>query len=207
MKILLVEDDERIREAIAEDLRDQNYVVEIAQNGEEAGNLIEAFPYDIVLLDIMLPQVDGLTLCRRLRSKGNSIPILMLTGRDALSDRVEGLDAGADDYLVKPFELQELSARIRALLRRGNQVQTTYLEWQALSLNPNTCEVSYEEEPVKLSATEFRIIELFLRHQRRVFSREQIIDLVWSSDRSPGDATVKAHIRSLRFKIGSGWCA
>ena len=136
MKILLVEDDERICEAIAEDLRDQNYVVEIAHNGEEAEDLIQAFPYDIVVLDIMLPKVDGLTLCRRLRSKGNSIPILMLTGRDALSDRVEGLDAGADDYLVKPFELQELSARIRALLRRGNTVQTTCLQWQALLLDP-----------------------------------------------------------------------
>lgn len=201
MKILIVEDDERISEAIAEYLEDRNHVVEMAQDGQEAWELLDAFSYDAIVLDIGLPRIDGLTLCRRLRSQGCSIPILMLTARDTLPDKVQGLDVGADDYLVKPFEIEELAARVRALLRRRNDLQPPLLQWGELRLDPNCCDVSYGESPIKLSATEFRILELFLRHSRRVFTREQIIDQVWSFDRSPGEATVKAHIRSLRLKL------
>ena len=201
MKILLVEDDGRISSAIAEALEEQNYVVEVAGDGRTAWDLLEAFSYDLVLLDIMLPEVDGITLCQRLRSQSCPTPILMMTARDTVNDRVLGLDAGADDYLVKPFDLEELSARIRALRRRGNASQPPIIQWQNLRLDPGACEVFYGESLLKLSPTEYRLLELFLRHSRRVFSREQIIDHVWSSDEFPGEATVKAHIWGLRQKL------
>jgi DNA-binding response OmpR family regulator len=201
MKILLVEDDERISSAIAEDLEEQNYVVEVAEDGQAAWDLLEAFAYDLILLDIMLPKIDGITLCQRLRSQSCPTPILMMTARDTVTDRVLGLDAGADDYLVKPFELQELSARIRALRRRSKETQPTVLKWQDLRLDPGACEVFYGESLLKLSPTEYRLLELFLRHSRRVFSRDQIIDHVWSSDEFPGEATVKSHIWGLRQKL------
>lgn len=201
MKILIVEDDERIAEALAEDLSDQHYAVEIAADGQTAKDLIESFTYDLILLDLMLPEIDGITLCQKLRSQGFDLPILMLTARDALSDKVIGLDAGADDYLVKPFELPELSARIRALLRRGKSNLPPVLEYQNLCLDPSTCEVFYQQEPVLLTPKEYRLLELFLRHQRRVFSRSQIIDHLWSFEEPPEEATVKAHMRGLRQKL------
>ncbi len=201
MKILIVEDDERIAEALAEALCDQNYVVEIALDGELGKELIDSFSYDLILLDIMLPKIDGIKLCKLLRSQGYSVPILMLTARDAIDDRIIGLDAGADDYVVKPFELSELSARIRALLRRGTSILPPALEWQGLSLNSNTCEVFYHSNLIPLTPTEYRLLELFLRNQRRVFSRAQIIDHLWSFEEPPEEATVKAHMRGLRQKL------
>jgi DNA-binding response OmpR family regulator len=125
----------------------------------------------------------------------------MLTARDTVGDRVLGLDAGADDYLVKPFDLQELSARIRALLRRGSSALPPVLEWGELRLDPSTCEVAYDNRPLSLSPTEYRILEFFLRHGRRVFSRAQILEQLWSFDQIPEESTVKAHIRSLRQKL------
>ncbi len=201
MKILIVEDDERIAEALAEALGDQNYVVEIALDGELGKELIDSFNYDLILLDIMLPKIDGIKLCKLLRSQGYSVPILMLTARDAIDDRIIGLDAGADDYVVKPFELSELSARIRALLRRGTSILPPALEWQGLSLNSNTCEVFYQSNLIPLTPTEYRLLELFLRNQRRVFTRAQIIDHLWSFEEPPEEATVKAHMRGLRQKL------
>jgi DNA-binding response OmpR family regulator len=201
MKILLVEDDDRISDAIVEDLSDQHYVVEVAHDGQSGWDLLDVFAYDLILLDVMLPKVDGITLCRRLRSKGCETPILMLTGRDTVGDRVIGLDAGADDYLVKPFNLEELSARVRALLRRGSVSQTPVLEWGDLRLDPSSCEVTYGQSPLMLSPTEYRLLEFFLRNGRRVFSRAQIIEHIWAFDQLPEEATVKAHIRSLRQKL------
>jgi DNA-binding response OmpR family regulator len=201
MKILLVEDDDRISDAIVEDLSDQHYVVEVAHDGQSGWDLLDVFAYDLILLDVMLPKVDGITLCRRLRSKGCETPILMLTGRDTVGDRVIGLDAGADDYLVKPFNLEELSARVRALLRRGSVSQTPVLEWGDLRLDPSSCEVTYGQSPLMLSPTEYRLLEFFLRNGRRVFSRAQIIEHIWAFDQLPEEATVKAHIRSLRQKF------
>ncbi len=203
MRILLVEDDERIADALAEDLTDQHYVVEIISDGEMAWECIESFTYDLVLLDVMLPKMDGIALCRKLRSAGYTTPVLMLTARDTVSDRVVGLDAGADDYLVKPFHLQELSARIRALLRRGDSMLPPVLEWQGIQLDPNLCEVTYNGELLPLSPKEYSLLELFLRNERRVFSRSQIIDQLWSFESTPGEATVKAHIRGLRQKLKS----
>lgn len=203
MKILLVEDDQNIVLPVKEDLNDQNYTVEVASDGQEALNLLEMFDYDIILLDVTLPKMDGLSLCRRLRQKGENTPILMMTAKDTLQDKVLGLDAGADDYLVKPFELQELSARIRALLRRNSAALPPILEWEGLQLNPSTCEVFYQDQIIPLSPKEYQLLDFFLRNPRRVFSRSQILDHLWSFDRIPGEATVKTHIRSLRQKLAA----
>ncbi|NJL87946.1 MAG: response regulator transcription factor [Leptolyngbyaceae cyanobacterium SM1_1_3] len=201
MRILLVEDDERIADALAEELSDQHYVVEVAYDGEAGWDLADSFDFDLILLDVMLPKIDGVVLCQKLRSKGNLTPILMLTARDTIGDRVVGLDAGADDYLVKPFDLQELSARIRALIRRGGASVPPVLTWGELNLDPSTYEVFHQGERVPLSPKEYSILELFLRHQRRVFSRAQIVEQLWSYEVMPEEATVKAHIRGLRQKL------
>ncbi|HAA26879.1 MAG TPA: DNA-binding response regulator [Cyanobacteria bacterium UBA8553] len=203
MRILLVEDDERLSDVIAEDLTDHHYVIEVASDGQFGWELADTYTYDLILLDVMLPKIDGITLCQRLRSQGCCIPILMLTARDTINDKVIGLDAGADDYLVKPFDLQELSARVRALLRRGSSTLPPVLEWENLTLNPSTCEVFYKERLLPLSPKEYSLLEFFLRNRRRVFSRAQILEHLWSFERLPEEATVKAHIRSLRHKLES----
>lgn len=201
MKILVVEDDERISDAVVEYLSDSHYAVEAVYDGQSAWELLEVFTYDMILLDVMMPNMDGMTLCRKLRNKGVNIPILMLTAKDTLNDKIEGLDAGADDYLIKPFELEELSARIRALLRRGSATTAPILTWGDLSLDPSTCEVFYEDKPLPLSPKEYKLLEFFLRNGRRVFSRAQILEHLWSFEQVPEEATVKAHIRGLRQKL------
>jgi DNA-binding response OmpR family regulator len=201
MKILVVEDDERISDAVVEYLSDSHYAVEAVYDGQSAWELLEVFTYDMILLDVMMPNMDGMTLCKRLRNKGINIPILMLTAKDTLNDKIEGLDAGADDYLIKPFELEELSARIRALLRRGVSTTAPILTWGDLSLDPSTCEVFYENKPLALSPKEYKLLEFFLRNGRRVFSRAQILEHLWSFEQVPEEATVKAHIRGLRQKL------
>ncbi|HEY9729306.1 MAG TPA: response regulator transcription factor [Chroococcales cyanobacterium] len=201
MRILLVEDDERLTDAIAEDLTEHHYAIEVAGDGEMGWELVNTFTYDLILLDVMLPKIDGITLCRQLRSQGCSVPILMITARDTITDKVVGLDAGADDYLVKPFDLQELSARIRALLRRGASTLPPVLEWEGIRLDPSTCEVFYQDRLVPLSPKEYSLLEFFLRNRRRVFSRAQILEHLWPFERLPEEATVKAHIRGLRQKL------
>ncbi len=203
MKILVVEDDEIISDAIVEYLSDHHYAVEATYDGKSAWDLLEVFTYDLILLDVMLPEMDGISLCRKVRNKGMDIPILMLTARDTLDNKIEGLDAGADDYLVKPFELGELSARIRALLRRGGATTTPILTWGQLSLDPSTCEVAFAEKELALSPKEYKLLEFFLRNGRRVFSRAQILEHLWSFEQVPEEATVKAHIRGLRQKLES----
>ena len=201
MRLLLVEDDERIADALAEDLSDQNYAVDVAYDGLTGWENAQMVQYDLIVLDVMLPEIDGIELCRRLRQAGQQVPVLMLTARDTVGDRVIGLDAGADDYLVKPFDLRELSARIRALLRRGDVSTPPILEWEQLRLDPSTCEVSYGDEPIMLSPKEYSLLEFFMRHQRRVFSRAQLLEQLWSFDNTPDESTVKAHIRGLREKL------
>lgn len=201
MRILLVEDDERIADALAEDLTDQHYTVDVAYDGRAGLELNDAFIYDLILLDLMLPEIDGIAVCRQLRAQGCYTPVLMLTARDTTTDKVLGLDAGADDYMVKPFELEELSARIRALLRRGNAALPPVLEWENLRLDPNTCEVSYRGQFLALTPKEYQLLELFLRNGRRVFSRTQILDHLWSFDAPPAEDTVKMHIRGIRQKL------
>lgn len=201
MRILLVEDDARLAEALAEALTDQFYVVDVVKDGESGWNQVKAIAYDLILLDVMLPKLDGIGLCQRLRTHGHHQPILMLTARDTSTDKVTALDAGADDYVVKPFDLQELLARIRALLRRGNSPSLPILAWGGLHLDPSTYEVTYENQPLHLTPKEYSLLELLLRNGRRVLSRAVIIERIWSSENSPEEDTVKAHIKSLRQKL------
>ncbi|MBE9125964.1 MULTISPECIES: response regulator transcription factor [unclassified Coleofasciculus] len=200
MKLLLVEDDLPLAEALAEALTDQQYVVDVVNDGEDGWNQITALEYDLILLDMMLPTLDGVSLCRRVRSHGCNSPILMITARDTSTDKVNSLDAGVDDYIVKPVDLPELLARVRALLRRGT-TSAPVLEWGGLQLNPSTHEVTYNEEPLHLTPKEYSFLELFLRNGRRVLNRNFIIDHLWSLEEPPSEDTVKAHIKSLRHKL------
>jgi DNA-binding response OmpR family regulator len=201
MKLLVIEDDERIAEAIAEDLAEQHYAIDLAHDGQVGLEMLQVFVYDLVLLDLMLPKIDGVSLCQQLRAQGQSMPVLMLTARDTITDKVMGLDAGADDYVVKPCALEELSARIRALLRRGSTSAPPILEWEQLQLIPNTCEVFYQDKPLSLTPKEYSLLELFLRNQKRVFSRPQILEHLWSFNILPAEDTVKAHIKGVRQKL------
>lgn len=204
MRILLVEDDETIVEVVTAILDAQHYVVDVATDGEAGWELIEAFPYDLVLLDIVLPKLDGIAFCRKLRNQKNQVLVMLLTTRDTTTDKLNGLDAGADDYVVKPFDVQELAARIRALLRRGNTVAPSVLSCGNLCLDPSACEVTYNGELLRFSRKEYLLLELFLRQQHRVFSRSAIVDQIWSfSEDPPNEDTVKSHIKSIRRKLSA----
>ncbi len=201
MRILLVEDDFTLAETLAEALSDQLYTVDLAADGVLAWDYIKAIEYDLMLLDVMLPRLDGISLCQQLRAQNYQMPILMITARDTVSDKIVGLDAGADDYVVKPVDLGELFARIRALLRRGSSSFPPILRWDKLELDPSTYEVSYAEQPIQLTPKEYCILELLLRNGRRVLSRHAMIDHIWSMEDPPEEHTVKVHIRSLRQKL------
>lgn len=201
MKILLVDDDEFVAEVIRAVITNQNYVVEVACDGQAAWDLIEGFNYDLILLDVILPKIDGISLCRKIRSAGLMTPILLLTGCDSSHEKAIGLDAGADDYLVKPFDQEELIARMRALLRRGSVASPTVLTWGNLRLDPTTIEVTYLEQPLSLTPKEHALLELFLRNSRRVFSCGMILEHLWSYDDTPGEEAVRTHIKGLRMKL------
>jgi DNA-binding response OmpR family regulator len=201
MRILLVEDDQRIAIALMETLRDRQYQVDLGKDGESGWEFLQAFNYELILLDITLPKLNGIQLCQRLRKAGIQTPVLMLTARDSSSDKVLGLDAGADDYVVKPFDLAELTARIRALLRRGTTVLPTVLEWGDLRLNPSSYEVNYGENLLHLTPKEYQLLELFIRKNKMVLSRSLILDHLWSFEDPPGEETVKVHIKDLRKKL------
>lgn len=196
-----MEDDEPISIALVATLKQQNHVVDVGTDGLLGLELAQACDYDLLLLDVMLPKLDGISLCRKLRSCGYQMPILLLTAKDSTEDIVKGLDAGADDYLVKPFDLPELTARIRALLRRGTSPLPPVLEWGALQLNPSNCDVTYNDQPVTLTPTEYRLLELFMRNSTRVYSRSAILDHLWSFDEPPSEDTIRAHIKGLRQKL------
>jgi DNA-binding response OmpR family regulator len=201
MRILLVEDDRHLAASLSEALTAQHYAVDVVRDGETAWHYLTSLPYDLTLLDVTLPLLDGFSLCQRMRSQGNHAPVLMLTARDTSSDKVEGLDAGADAYMVKPFNLSELLAQIRALLRRGQVTATAMLSWGELRLNPTTYDVQYGDRPIRLTPKEFAILELLLHNGRRVLSRPTIIEAVWSLEEPPGEETVKAHVKALRQKL------
>ncbi|MBD1823681.1 response regulator [Cyanobacteria bacterium FACHB-DQ100] len=201
MKILLIEDDSLIAEPLVKALSDQNYVVEVATDGQAGWSLLESFTYDLVLLDVVLPKLDGINLCRKLRSQGNQTPILLLTAQNASTNKVAGLDAGADDYVHKPFNLQELLARIRALLRRGGAALPPLLKWRNLELDPSTCEVTCNGEMVRLTPKEYGLLELFLRNPHRIFSTGALIDHIWSFEETPSEDTIRSHIKGLRQKL------
>jgi DNA-binding response OmpR family regulator len=201
MRILLVEDDVRLAETLAEALSDQRYVVDIAIDGESGWQQVRLVTYDLLLVDVMLPELNGFGFCQRLRSHGYNMPVLILTACDTVSDEITGLDMGADDYMVKPVDLQKLFARVRALLRRGSVISPPVLEWGGLRLNPSTYEVSYGDEPIHLTPKEYGLLELLLRNGRRVLSRSVMIEHVWSLEAPPEEHAVKVHIRGLRQKL------
>ncbi|WP_416674894.1 response regulator [Egbenema bharatensis] len=208
MRILLVEDDESIVELLTAVLVGQNYVVDVATDGESGWELVEAFPYDLILLDIMLPRLDGISFCRRLRERNNPVLVMLLTVRDTTTDKLMGLDGGADDYVIKPFNSQELIARVRALLRRGSTVLSSVLEYGGLQLDPNTRNVAYNGASLQFSRKEYLLLELFLRSPHRVFSRRAIVEHLWSFDEeAPVEDTVKSHIKNIRKelrRVGAG---
>ncbi len=203
MRILLVEDDEFLAEVVAEFLTDHLHTVDIVRDGETAWEQISSFEYDLILLDVMLPKLNGIQLCQRLRSHRNFVPILMVTARDTSTDKITGLDAGADDYMVKPLDLEELLARIRALMRRGGALSPPILEWGELHVDPAIYEVSYKGQTLHLTPKEYSILELLIRNGRRILSRSAIIEHLWSLENPPEEGTVKAHIRSLRKKLSA----
>ncbi len=201
MKILVVEDDQRIASIVSEALRSHNYIVDTIVDSQTVLQLVRTFAYDLIILDIILPGLDGISLCRQLRSSGYQMPILLLTVKDSSTDKVMGLDAGADDYMVKPFDMLELIARVRALLRRGSNILAPVLSWGKLQLDTSSSKVTYEERLVRLTATEYRLLQLFLRNPQRIFSRSMILDRLWSIAEYPGEDAVTTHIKKLRQKL------
>jgi len=201
MKILVVEDDELVAHTLTAVLTNQNYAVEVAVDGLAAWDLVQAFDYDLIVLDVVIPKLDGISLCRQIRSKGLSTPILLLTGRDSSHDKAIGPDAGADDYLIKPFDEEELVARIGALLHRSGLVSLPVLKWGDLQLDPSNCEVTYTQKYLSLTPKEYALLELFLRNSRRVFSCSTILEHLWSYEDIPSEEAVRTHIKGLRQKL------
>ncbi|HET9088926.1 MAG TPA: response regulator transcription factor [Acidimicrobiales bacterium] len=204
--VAIVDDDGAIRTALGRALRMENYDVDLFEDGNSALKSVQLRAPDAIILDLQLPDIDGLEVCRRIRRAGDSTPILMLTARDAVNDRVEGLDVGADDYLVKPFDLAELLARLRALLRRHNlsDGDVAVLRFEDLSLNPQTREVLRASRPIALTKIEFDLLELFLHHPRQVLTRDQILDLVWGYTFDSGTNSLAVYIGYLRRKLEEG---
>jgi two-component system response regulator MprA len=201
MKILVVDDEPAVRDALERALRSSGYGVAIAADGVDGLERMAAEPPDLVVLDILMPRMDGIDACRRLRAAGDRTPVLMLTARDAVGDRVEGLDAGADDYLVKPFALEELLARIRALLRRSvPNADEKPLTFSDLTLDPVTHEVHRGDRAIELTRTEYLLAELFLLNPRRVLTREVIFDRVWGYDFGPTSNALEVYVGYLRRK-------
>ena len=210
-RILLIEDEDLIRDMIAIALEEEGYEVQTTNNGRNALTLIQnkglsdsEFIPDLIILDLMLPEVNGLDICRLLRYQGNITPILIVSAKGSETDRVLGLEVGADDYLTKPFSMRELTARCRALLRRQrytSQTQTPVQKYRDINLFPQECRVTVRGEEVSLSPKEFRLLELFMSYPRRVWSREQLIEQVWGADFLGDTKTVDVHIRWLREKL------
>lgn len=201
MRILLIEDDEVLTNVLLESLTSQHYLVDAIADGELGWEYAQSTPYDLILMDVGLPKLDGISLCSKLRASGYSTPILLMTAKDANSDRIRGLDAGADDYLIKPLDLAELHARVRALLRRGEVPHTPVLQVGELKLDPTSCQVTFKDKPLPLTPKEYNLLELFLRNPARVFSRASIVEHLWNYDDPPLEESVKAHIKGLRQKL------
>ena len=205
MSVLVVDDEPAVRESLRRALELEGYSVELAADGEEAMTRLERPEQpDAVILDILMPRVDGLEVCRRLRSSGNAVPVLMLTAQAEVDSRVAGLDAGADDYLPKPFALAELLARLRALLRRTGSDSTDLLRFADLELDPGTREVRRAGDAIELTRTEFSLLELFLRNPRQVLTRSIIFERVWGFDFGPTSNSLDVYIGYLRRKTEEG---
>ena len=201
MRLLVVEDNTGIGELVSEDLRDQGYAVDWAQDGDEALSLLASFPYDLIILDLMLPGTDGFGITRELRAKSEDVPILMLTARDAVEDRIRGLELGADDYLVKPFHLAELRARVLALLRRAKGGASNRATVGRCELDVWQKRVWFKGEELRLSGTEYALLEFLVLHPGGYFTRDELLERVWPGDTHVDSRTVDTYIRYLRRKL------
>ncbi|HSM80340.1 MAG TPA: response regulator [Nodosilinea sp.] len=203
MRFLVVEDDAFVAQALKLLLAEQSYGVDLALTGSLALEMVEAFDYDLVILDLLLPDTNGVQLCQQLRAQGYSMPILLLTGQNYVEQKAIALNAGADDYVVKPFDHLELLARVQALLRRGSGQARPVLTWGALTLNPSSRQVTYGGQEITLTPKEYALIELLLRHSDRTFSAKVILDRIWAAEDYPGEEAVRTHIKGLRQKLRS----
>ena len=201
MRVLVVEDTARMGELIRRGLQEHGYAVDLAETGEDGLWLASENPYDAVVLDVLLPDFDGFEVCRRMREADRWSPVLMLTAKDAIADRVAGLDAGADDYLTKPFDFVELLARIRALIRRGTVERPAVIQVGELTLDPSTHDVARAGETIDLTVKEFTLLELFMRHPNEVLSRSWLLDHAWDFAYDGGSNVVDVYVRYLREKI------
>lgn len=201
MRILVIEDEHRIANTIKKGLEQERYAVDVAYDGEKGLDLATVESYDVIVLDLMLPKVDGLTICKTLRSNNNHVPILILTAKDQVRDKIEGLDNGADDYLAKPFSFDELLARIRALGRRPKELLSNTLSISDLSLDTKTFVVKRNKKEISLSGKEFALLEYLIRNKERVVTKDEIISHVWDYDSNILPNTVEVYIRNLRNKI------
>lgn len=201
MKILLVEDDEPTGQVLLGALTTERYVVNLATDGQTGLEMAQAYEYDLILLDVILPRLDGISVCRQLRSSGYQNPILLMAAKDSKEATIAGLDAGADDYVLKPCNIPELLARIRALSRRRGKTFTAVLTWGHLQLNPDAAEVRYQDTLITLTPKEFSLLELFMQYPQRIFSRSAILDRLWDMDDSPAESAVTTHIKDLRQRL------
>lgn len=204
MRLLLVEDDLEVGELVQEALSGEGYAVDWVKDGQEALGLCQAFPYDLVVLDVRLPRLDGFGVLNALRQRGNQVPVLMLTARDALEDRVTGLEGGADDYLVKPFHLRELRARVRVLLRRGGGQASNQLEVGRLRLDLGAKRAWWQEQELKLSGREWSILEFLALHEGSYYPREVLLERVWSGEAPVDPRILDPYISRLRSKLAQG---
>lgn len=204
MRILVVEDEEKVASFVRKGLEQSSYTVDVATNGEEGLVLATSNEYAAIVLDVMLPGRDGLSVVRELRQRGHTVPVLALTARGALEDRVQGLDSGCDDYLAKPFAFDELLARLRALLRRQASARTPRLEYGGIVLDPVTRAVTRDGRPIELTNKEYALLELLLRHPEQVFTRTAILESIWGYDFDAGSNVLEVYMNFLRKKIDQG---
>jgi len=201
MRILIVEDDHRIAASIKKGLEQEKYAVDVSYDGEDGYDLASSESYDLLILDLMLPKIDGMQICRQIRQSNNNVPILILTAKSQIEDKVSGLNCGADDYLTKPFAFEELLARIRALTRRPKNLVNSILEIDDLTMNTLNFEVKRNGKSINLSGKEYALLEVLMRHPRQILTKEQIINHVWDYEADVLPNTVEVYIRNIRNKI------
>ena len=201
MRLLVVEDEPKLNRSLCRALREEAYAVDTAADGDAGEELAAINDYDLIILDILLPKKDGIAVCAALRAQGSQVPILMLTARDTVEDKVRGLDSGADDYLVKPFNMDELLARVRALLRRETTAKTTKLQVDSLVMDTNSHRVTREDTAIELTSKEYAVLEYFMRHPDQVLTRTMISEHVWDEEFDSFSNIIDVYIRRLRRKI------
>ncbi len=205
MKILVVEDEERVAQFIQKGLKEEGHAVDVSYDGEDGGFLAEVNDYDLIILDLMLPKKNGLQTCKEIRDHGVNTPVLMLTARDSVEDKVRGLDAGADDYLPKPFAFEELLARVRALLRRQSESKTPTLQIADLELDPMSRQVTRSGKAIRLTTKEYALLEYLLRNPKKVLSRTLIGEHVWDMNFDPESNVIDVYVSHLRTKVDKGF--